>query len=274
MRPWRRVLARAGAASIRHCFPSWLRGAPDIIAGEIDVLPAERREMGEKVIGNVLGLAQGGDGAFEIPCVPQDDRGDEKVEAGGAVLLVFVGAVADFAEPMNEDGAGQAVARLALVELAAGVAPQLRVFDPIEREQRALQPAQLAQRRGDAVLPRIGGQLAHDQRRRYRAGPDRGGDPQDFRPVGADQRDVDAAGDQRFERRIGRRLGEAVEPAVLQIRDARRELKAEQGAEREDVIGIAAAVGVVAADRDLALVIKRPSRTCRASLAVAAITLV
>jgi hypothetical protein len=44
--------------------------------------------------------------------------------------------------------------------------------------------------------------------------------------MGADQRDIDAAGDQRFERRIGRRLGEAVEPAVLQIRDARREHRA------------------------------------------------
>jgi hypothetical protein len=53
---------------------------------------------------------------------------------------------------------------------------------------------------------------------------------------------------------VGRRLGEAVEPAVLQVRDARRELKAEQGKERKDVIGVAAAVGVVAADRDIALV--------------------
>jgi hypothetical protein len=69
--------------------------------------------------------------------------------------------------------------------------------------------------------------------------------------MGADQRDVDAAGDQRFERRIGRGLGKAVEPAVLQIRDARRKLKAKQSEEREDMIGISAAVGVVAANRDL-----------------------
>ncbi len=47
--------------------------------------------------------------------------------------------------------------------------------------------------------------------------------------MGADQRDVDAAGDQRFERRIGRWLGKAVEPAALQVRDSRRELKAKQG---------------------------------------------
>ena len=145
------------------------------------------------------------------------------------MLLVLVGAVADFAEPMNKDGARQAVAGFALVEFAAGAAAQLRILDPVEGEQRALQPAQLAQRRGDAILPGVGGELAHDQRGRHGASPDRGGDPQDFRPMGADQRDVDAAGNQRFERRIGRRLGEAVESAVLQVRDARRELEAQQG---------------------------------------------
>jgi hypothetical protein len=50
------------------------------------------------------------------------------------MLLVFEGAVANFAEPMNEDGTRQAVAWLTLVDLAAGIAAQLRVLDPIERE--------------------------------------------------------------------------------------------------------------------------------------------
>ena len=56
---------------------------------------------------------------------------------------------------------------------------------------------------------------------------------------------------------IGGRLAEAVEPPVLQVRNARRELEAEQGAERKDMVGIAAAIGVVAAGRDLALVIEQ-----------------
>ena len=132
-----------------------------------------------------------------------------------------------------------------------------RILDPVEGEQRALQPPKLAQRRGDAVLPRIGGELAHDQRGGHGAGADRGGDAQDFRPMGADQGDIDAPGDQRFERRIVRRLAEAVEAPVLQVRDARRELEAEQGAEREDMVGIAAAVGMVATGRDLALMIEQ-----------------
>ena len=101
---------------------------PDIVAGEIDVLPPERRQVGEKVIGNALGLAQGSDRAVQITSVPQGDGRDEKVEAGSAVLLVLVGAVADFAEPMNKGGARQAIARFAFVELAARVAAQLGIF--------------------------------------------------------------------------------------------------------------------------------------------------
>lgn len=47
--------------------------------------------------------------------------------------------------------------------------------------------------------------------------------------------DVDAANDHRLQRGIGGRFAEAVEPAMLEIRDARRELEAEQTAQREIV---------------------------------------
>jgi hypothetical protein len=67
--------------------------------------------VSEKVVGNFFGLAQGGDGAVQITGIPQDDRGDEEVQAGRAMLLIFVGAVANFPEPMDEDGVRQAVAR-------------------------------------------------------------------------------------------------------------------------------------------------------------------
>ena len=59
--------------------------------------------MSEKVVGDVFDLAQGGNGAVQITGIPQDDRGDEEVQAGGAMLLIFVGAVANFPEPMDED---------------------------------------------------------------------------------------------------------------------------------------------------------------------------
>ena len=66
---------------------------PRYNSGEIDV-PGRTVRDGQEVDWNVLEFAQGGDGAFEIPCVPEDNRGDDKVEAGGAMLLVFVGSVA------------------------------------------------------------------------------------------------------------------------------------------------------------------------------------
>jgi len=84
----------------------------------------------------------------------------EKVQPGKAVLLVLVGAVADLAQAMDEDGPREAVARFAFVELLAGLTPQFSIFQPVEGEQRAFEPPQLAQRRGEAVLPRVGGELA------------------------------------------------------------------------------------------------------------------
>jgi hypothetical protein len=50
------------------------------------MLPPERRQVSEKVVGNVFDFAQSGDGAVQITGVPQNDRGDEEVQAGGAML--------------------------------------------------------------------------------------------------------------------------------------------------------------------------------------------
>ena len=55
------------------------------------MLPAKRGEMGEQVVRHILDLAQSGDGPLEIPCVPEDDRGDDEVQAGSTVLLVLWG---------------------------------------------------------------------------------------------------------------------------------------------------------------------------------------
>ena len=79
-------------------------------------------------------MAQGGDGAFQITRVPQDNGGNQQIETGDAMLLVLVGSVADFTQSMDEDRPCQAVAGLALVELLAGRTPQLEVVDPVQRE--------------------------------------------------------------------------------------------------------------------------------------------
>ena len=88
------------------------------------MLPAERREVGEQRVGNLFHPAQGLDGALQVSRVPEDDGGDEQVQAGSAVLLVLVGPVADLAEPVDEDRACQAVARLALVQLPPSLASE------------------------------------------------------------------------------------------------------------------------------------------------------
>jgi Tat protein secretion system quality control protein TatD with DNase activity len=75
--------------------------------------------------------------------------------------------------------------------------------------------------------------------------------------VRLDEGDVDAAGDHRVQRGIGGRLAEAVEPTVLEVRDSRRELKAKQAAQREDMVGITTAIGVVPSRRDLTLMIEQ-----------------
>ena len=62
------------------------------------MLPAQRREVRQKVVGDMFRLAQSGDGTFEVSGVPQDDRGDDEVESGSTVLLVLIGPVTDFAE--------------------------------------------------------------------------------------------------------------------------------------------------------------------------------
>ena len=74
--------------------------------------------------------------------------------------------------------------------------------------------------------------------------------------MSTDQIDIDPPGDQGFERRIVGRLIETVKAPVLQIWNAWRELEAKQGAECEDVLGLTAAIGVMAANPHLALVVK------------------
>src|SRR3546814_10173494 len=57
---------------------------------------------------------------FEIAGVPQDDSGDEQVEAGCAIGLIFEPPVAQLAELVDEERAGECVAGLAVVESGLG----------------------------------------------------------------------------------------------------------------------------------------------------------
>lgn len=128
---------------------------PDIVIGETDMFPAKRGRTEQQMVRDIFSLAYCIDGAFQISCVPQDDRGAQEIQAGGAVLLVLVGVITDFTEPVHEDCPGQAVAGLAFVEFPPRRVSLFGIFDPVKSEQCAFQPPQLAQRGRDAILARV-----------------------------------------------------------------------------------------------------------------------
>ena len=120
--------------------------------------------------------------------VPVDDDGGEQIEARDPVVLALGSAVAHLALAADPQGILQRVVRLALVEADLGAALHARVEDPFDDEQRALDPADLAQGRGQVVLARIGGELAQDTARRDLAGAHGGGAAEQVGPIGDDQR--------------------------------------------------------------------------------------
>lgn len=72
---------------------------PQIVVGEADVLPAQRRDMGEQFVQHLdTASAQMPDGAVEIDRVPEGDGCGEKGQPGGTMALVLECAVTQFAE--------------------------------------------------------------------------------------------------------------------------------------------------------------------------------
>ena len=133
--------------------------------------PPERRDMGEQMVGRIEAFAAPGlDGMAEVQGVSVDDDGGEQVEAGDPVVLALGGAVTDIALSADVQGVLQHVVRLALVEADLGAPLHAGVEDPFDDEQRALDPADLAQGCGQVVLARIGGEFAQDTARRDLAG--------------------------------------------------------------------------------------------------------
>ena len=66
------------------------------------MLPAERGEVSEQLVRNILGLAQSGNGAIEVPRVPQDDCGDEEVQARGVPSNAEFDRASDISAATNE----------------------------------------------------------------------------------------------------------------------------------------------------------------------------
>jgi len=92
------------------------------------VLPSERGDVGQQIIGNRRSLrAQLLDGTIEIDRVPMNNGGGDEAQARCAEALVFECAVANFSLAMEEHRAAQRVAGLALVE--TGVAALAQHWD-------------------------------------------------------------------------------------------------------------------------------------------------
>ena len=125
--------------------------------------PSERRDVRQELRGNAESVALAlRDSMAEVKRVPVDDDGGREVQAGYAEMLAFGGAVADFALTADAQGVLERVVRFALVEPNLGLALQFGVEQPVDDEERPLDPPDLAQRQGKIVLTRIGGELAQE----------------------------------------------------------------------------------------------------------------
>jgi len=81
---------------------------------------------------------------FEVDRVPQHDRSDDEVQPAGAEPLVVEGAILDHTAAVETHRAAQCVLGLALVQANSDAAAQLGTLQPVEREQRPVDAADLA----------------------------------------------------------------------------------------------------------------------------------
>ena len=130
--------------------------APDVIAGHVDVLPSERRQVRHAFRRDRSAfVSQHLDSFLQINGVPQDDGGYGKVEPAGLVLEILTKAVSNSATAVEENGASKRVSCFSLVEADCCPLTEIGALYPLQREQRALDPPQLPQRLSEPVLPRI-----------------------------------------------------------------------------------------------------------------------
>src|SRR3954452_47172 len=97
-----------GHATAQRPEPVWAKvgvGAPEVIAREVDMLPAERREVDEQRIRHRVATAmQGVQCAAEINGVPKGDGARAQARPVGGVLVALGRAAAKAAEPMEAHG--------------------------------------------------------------------------------------------------------------------------------------------------------------------------
>src|SRR3954451_23324540 len=113
-----------------------LSRVPIVLARERDVLPAERRNMGEQFVGDTDALgAEVLDGTVEIGRVPVDDGGRQQAQPRSPEALVLERAVAELALAVEEHGPAERIARLPLVQPGMATLAECRVRQPLQGEQ-------------------------------------------------------------------------------------------------------------------------------------------
>src|SRR5215469_6566578 len=111
-------------------------------------------------------------GTPEIDRVPKDDGGGDDGKPARAILLRLDRAISQPAEAMKADGASEGIPGLAFVELRRRLPPECRQLEPVEYEQRALDPTDFAQGPRQAVLTRISSEALQEQRGARHPGAD------------------------------------------------------------------------------------------------------
>jgi len=158
------------------------------------VFPAQRRQVLQQLtVHRLADLDQPLSGALQVHRVPQHNGGRHQVQAAGPVALLLEAPIPDLAEAVKEHRPGQGVARFTLVQSSMHAAAQFDALQPVEDEQGAFDPAQLAQGHGKAILAWIAAELSQHQRGSDGALLDRAGEAQDVVPMGADVLDVQGA---------------------------------------------------------------------------------
>jgi len=131
------------------------------------VLPPNGGEVSkQRVRDDFPAAAQLIESTAEIHGIPEGDGGSDDREPARTILLRSGCTIAQPTEAMKADSAGKSVARLALVELDGHLPAEHRELEPVEREQRSLDPTDFAQRQRQAVLTRISADQEHGRRNR------------------------------------------------------------------------------------------------------------
>jgi hypothetical protein len=104
--------------------------------------PSEGRDVSQKVGRTVEpGAAAACDGPSEMLCVPVDDDSGEQIEACHTEVLAFGRPVADFALAPDAEGVFEGMMGLALVQTDLGAALHVGIEQPLDDEERALDPS-------------------------------------------------------------------------------------------------------------------------------------